>query len=747
MLIISIFFSIGIYLISKNIVTDYIIKNQIEIINNIKIIIDKEIETVSRIGLKFAFDSNLSQWISNIEKGEKVFDSIISIQKMLLNYLLTDSIIDEIYLYIYKPDIVFTHNIKYTFKEFKYAIQNNIRVDENELLRILKKIRNWRNVYLFKDVKENPVIFLIQSIPDSSYREFRGTLIVKLNSSKINNIITNFIDLQKYVIGIIDKNSNYYISGNSNLIKDINLKYEFLNQQRDYFNILNKKFENLCIICFKSNNEQLIYFSIFSLSLILEEIKHIKTTSLFYLSLYILFGIITAYILAERNYHPIKKLIDKISQNVKVNENLTKNEIKFLDMIFENIIEQNTKLESEIQEKTTKLVENLLIRLLKEHKGSCKQYQEINNLNLSSKILLIGVLINKIEDRIFKIDENEEEIDIIYSIVKNTLNKIINSKYKSYVFETEGKIFCIMSDFFEPDFHIKEFLKTNLEKTYNFLIKKFEIDTFFAVSKFYSNVEMLSLAYEDINTIFEYIEISENPSKIIFFEDINKEYTYSSNNEILIFLKKMLESITINNFKNILEYNDTLVKKIQKYSQTNPKIAKVYINTYKDLILNTLININSDFDKDEIINIMKNVQQTNDINILKDIFKKVVDLALYTNETNENKKPYWLNAIYEYIVNNYNQPELCVKTIANKFDISIEHLSRTFKRFIGVNLSDFIQMVRLEKVKKLLEESNLSIKEIAEKTGYLDSKALIRAFKNYIGTTPSKYREKNYKGR
>lgn len=751
MLIISLFLSIGIYLISRNIITDYITKNQIEIINNVKTIIDKEIETASRIGLKIAFDSNLSQWISNIENREKIFESTLSIQKMLLNYLLTDSIVEEIYLYLYRPNIVFTNNNKYNYKEFNYIIQNNIKLKEHDLSKLLK-VRNWGNVYLFKDLNENPVIFILHSIPDPSYREFRGMLIMKLNSNKINNIINNSLNTQKYVIGIIDKNSNYYIISRDNkLVNYIPLKYDFLNRQKNYFELSNKKGENLCVVHFRSNYAQLEYFSLFSLDLVLDKVNHVKNITLFYLFLCIISGIIIAYTLARRSYNPIRRLIDKVSQKIKISESLTENEINFLDKIFENIMEQNKKLESELQDKSSKLVENLFIRLLKENtsynKGNYKYTQEINNLNVNSNILLIGVSINKIEDKIFKIDENEEEISIVYSIVKNTINDVINSKYKSYVFETDGKILCIMSDFGKSDYDIdeyKSFLKTNLKYVNDFLIKNFGIYTSIAVSRVYSNVRMLSSAYEDINTIFEYLEVSEIDNKIVFFEEIDKKDVYSNRNEILVYLKKMLECITTDNYKNVLEYNDDLVKKIQKYSQINPKITKIYIHTYKNLILNTLINIGLDFNEIDINDILKSVQQTNDINTLKELYKKILETGINLYENNEDKKPYWIDAVIEYVKNNYNLPELCVKVIANKFNISSEHLSRTFRKFVGINLSDFIHTVRLERVKNLLEETNLSIKEIADKTGYLDSKALIRAFKNYIGITPSKYREKNY---
>lgn len=751
MLLISLFLSIGIYLVSRNEIINNVIQNQIEIINNVKIIIDKELETISKLGLRIASDSNLSRLITNIENRENIFDSIITIQKMLSNYLFSDGIIENIYLYLYKPNFVLTHNNKYTFEEFKYYIKANKKLRSGDLLNLLK-IRNWKNFYILKDDQNNLIFIFLQSIPDPSYREFRGVVIIEINSQKINQIMKNSIDPQKYVIGIIDKKNNYIISNENEFIKNLSFKYDFFSSKKEIFWVSQKK-EKLGIIHFPSNNAEWEYFSIFSLNLILEKANHVKNISMIYLFLCLIFGILIAIILGRRSYNPIKKLIEKVSEKVKVNENLSDNEIKFLDRIFENMIEQNRKLEIELQEKKSKLIENLLIRLLKENvnynKSIYKYTEDLKNIDLHSSIILIGVSINKIEDKIFKIEENEEEIDIIYSVVTNAVGDIINSKYRYFPLNVDGKILFIISDLNGSSLNIdnlKKYLNTTFNYIADLLIKSFGIYTSFAISRVYSSLYELSSAYEDINAVFEYFEFSKTNNKIIFFDEINKKDNSTINEEIFISLKRILECIIINDYKNIFEYNNELISKIQEYSQMNPQISKFWIYTYKNLILNTLVKLNSHIDKCDFVDFWNHIQKTNDINTLKDLYENILKISIDIYENNEIKKPYWIDSIIEYIKNNYNSYQLCVNTISDKFGISSEHLSRTFKRFVGINLSDFIHMIRLEKAKKLLEESNLTIKEIAEKTGYIDSKALIRAFKNYIGITPSKYREKNYRG-
>ena len=93
----------------------------------------------------------------------------------------------------------------------------------------------------------------------------------------------------------------------------------------------------------------------------------------------------------------------------------------------------------------------------------------------------------------------------------------------------------------------------------------------------------------------------------------------------------------------------------------------------------------------------------------------------------------------EYVRTHYYEPDLSVAGIAGKLGISVSYLSRTYKRCRGVGLLDCIHMIRVERAKELLHGSNIG--DVAEQVGYYDSKALIRVFRRYEGTTPAKMRD------
>jgi len=67
-------------------------------------------------------------------------------------------------------------------------------------------------------------------------------------------------------------------------------------------------------------------------------------------------------------------------------------------------------------------------------------------------------------------------------------------------------------------------------------------------------------------------------------------------------------------------------------------------------------------------------------------------------------------------------------------------LKRRFKASTGSSLIEYLQNLRVEEAKRLLESTELPMEDISEQTGYSDTSFFRRLFKRLTGLTPSKYR-------
>ena len=85
--------------------------------------------------------------------------------------------------------------------------------------------------------------------------------------------------------------------------------------------------------------------------------------------------------------------------------------------------------------------------------------------------------------------------------------------------------------------------------------------------------------------------------------------------------------------------------------------------------------------------------------------------------------------------------KLTLTGIANQFYISPYYLSRLFKKSINLSLIEYINGVRIKAAQNLIEKSNESISDIAEKTGFMTTAHFRRVFKDATGLSPQQYRQ------
>ena len=130
----------------------------------------------------------------------------------------------------------------------------------------------------------------------------------------------------------------------------------------------------------------------------------------------------------------------------------------------------------------------------------------------------------------------------------------------------------------------------------------------------------------------------------------------------------------------------------------------------------------------------------------KKIYALLLDLNNFvkSNTIKSNNMTDYLNNLINYISTNYNK-KLDLKTCAKIARVSPNHLEATFKKFLNISVAKHISLIRLKEAQRLLITTKHSVLQIAEMVGFLDSQALIRLFKTYIGITPLAYRKLYYK--
>lgn len=84
--------------------------------------------------------------------------------------------------------------------------------------------------------------------------------------------------------------------------------------------------------------------------------------------------------------------------------------------------------------------------------------------------------------------------------------------------------------------------------------------------------------------------------------------------------------------------------------------------------------------------------------------------------------------------------EMSLTILSENFHLNPQYISQLFKNEIGVNFLTYLTNIRIEKAKRLLLSTSLSVAEVAEQSGYGDYRVFTKVFKKSEGITPSQYK-------
>ena len=93
-----------------------------------------------------------------------------------------------------------------------------------------------------------------------------------------------------------------------------------------------------------------------------------------------------------------------------------------------------------------------------------------------------------------------------------------------------------------------------------------------------------------------------------------------------------------------------------------------------------------------------------------------------------------------FVDEHYMDSALTVAMIAENCNVSMAYLSTNFKKKYQTGLLEYINLVRIEHAKTILEKSSDTVERVAELVGYGNLRSFFRMFSRYVGTTPNRYR-------
>lgn len=339
----------------------------------------------------------------------------------------------------------------------------------------------------------------------------------------------------------------------------------------------------------------------------------------------------------------------------------------------------------------------------------------------------------------------DEELDICLNIkqwMKEALNPVGHS-ISFYLEDDRNSMTTVVStdktDGIGPD-DIKKCL-SEFQKNIKSL-QDCELDVLFGVGRTYDHAfENARISFSEAYQAIKFHFYNDSKT-IIQFSDKNN-FAPDKAIDKLILSKELRERINNGNL-NMLK--DLVLKYINLQATSRiipPDVLKAQIY---ELMLDYTKRFVGHFSEDairkltasthDLLNAKRCEELHTQINSLFSIMSGNIDGTI------ENKNDQIIKITEKYIQEHFRE-DIQLETVAALFHYNASYFSSFFKGNTGVNFSDYLQKIRLEKAVEILQKNVCRIYKVAELVGYHDVKYFDKVFKKEYGVSPNEYRRLN----
>ncbi|MFD2117213.1 helix-turn-helix domain-containing protein [Paenibacillus yanchengensis] len=685
--------------------------------------VDASLLAVDQLISKEMFTDN--EFVEFIRSSEFSPYMIFELSKKLNQMKISFPLIHSLYIYNKAADYVISSNAAadaHKFPDYNFMMQ---QFDSEK-----GKMWSGRRTYTHKD-GETEVVSLVHKIPFLTGKD--GLIVVNVSIQALQQFIENMIGTTSNYVEIYDKQQKLIISSSKEnksggkILASHESEYTNWNVQSGW------------------DNGRAFSF-----------IHSISQVWIIFAVLTIVLGTLWLVYVTRRNYKPIESILARINHVVeekmvdiigKDHVNADEDELRFIESTVQNLLHEYSTIRSRQEEDSAQLQHYLFLEVIEGHRTlSQKDWQaEMTRLGITfhhSYMLFAMLEIDKYSS--FSSAYNKQDQYLLKFVLSNVMNEMAQ-KYNICTWTEWISIskMGILFSFEEQSEEVFDQVLDVMEQSMHWFQKNIDFTVTVALGGATSQLEDISELYDDalealqyksvvgVGQILDHRHLNFNSSKDLFkytrsiqtiadlyrlsssdweeqwellFVNIRKEFP--PREEILNLLNHLLLSID----REVME----LATDIQQVWQERamPELTTI-LSQYESL---------QEF-QTEAFKLLENVQH-----------------QLQSLKANKVNNQLILDA-QTYITSNYADANLSLTQLSEQFHLSSRYLSRLFKEELGEKFIDYVMKIRIEHAQRLLNETNLSVQEIAQQVGYTHSISFIRAFKKIVGLTPGEYRK------
>ncbi|WP_028592089.1 AraC family transcriptional regulator [Paenibacillus massiliensis] len=494
----------------------------------------------------------------------------------------------------------------------------------------------------------------------------------------------------------------------------------------------------LMIMYSKSSYNNWTYLTVLNQEEIASALKVTKFGLIAMGVLLVLLMVVVAYIIAVYFTKPIQQIKRSLPKNT---QDAAKNEIDWILNSIDNIITEKESLETLMESEMPQLETQLILNLFRNRVTAEELGLKLPRLGYRDmehyRFMTVLVQLDNLGKR------EPTDMDVLLIAINKLTEEVVPSEQRMLPIilnsNTQATI-LMFKDLSEQEMNkqVLAYAKSLIKSVKEYL----NLSVSIGISKVYDQLLESKEACEMSKQALHQ-RLNLGKESIIFYEDISQVVS----GPVLVQYPAELESqlfdaIRLGDEDMVSRYLYPLLAELMKKSKNSMNFEVMLVRLVNNLIQleQTLgIEVLLTHDNHALYHKLLSIRNPEEIERL------LVDEAIFPMvrcmKEKTNKQFRGLSEQIADIIRTEYDQELSLEIIGDRLHYNPNYLSSIFKKEFGTTFSDYLMSYRLEMAKKWLTETEMTIKEIAERLQYHNPQNFIRSFRKKELVTPGAYRK------
>ncbi|WP_165972165.1 AraC family transcriptional regulator [Paenibacillus piri] len=651
----------------------------------------------------------------------------------------SSSLISEIMLYDKLSNAVLTNNYGYLpYMAYK---------DHDDIDIIMHMDGSGKWVHL-PNASQDGYLSFVRKLPLMTIGDqAQGVLAIHVQEDVLEKNLVNYSFAKEQSLMLLDSHNNIILhskgrnalgqssalfAGLQEIIKDDN--------PTGQMTILDDKQERYLAVYYKTTFGR-TYISLLPERAMTKELTWIRWVIVSSVLALLIFALLLIYFASKRAYNPIEQLI-RYGEHIGNGQPLSPNgnDIEYIKSCLSYLNEQSESLNHYLQKISPNIRNQFLQKLLSGSAVSraslldeCREQQIPVE---GTFVVLVAIVENMFKEKRFLPSEGS----IVMFAVTNVMNELlVKSQLTGYILEKNERegIAILHFNGEASEGEIRERTKAFALEIREALATYLSFSMSVGVGKAYSGIAALAESYREAKLALQHRIINDS-DPVLFAEEMEQ-----TGRQSMFFYPNEQEKIIVDALaRGEMELAEQALNQFAQIVRGSESYNTIY-QCYHVLLSSIIQSLEEkgpgmlDSLEDNWFDQLK-ARQTS-----REIYEWFIEIIfpLYKRITEESRKKgakLAIQVVCKQIKENVGGNHSLID-FADMVGLSPSYLSKLFKKELGVSFVEYVMESKVNKAKKLLEDTDYSVMEIAEMVGYSE-RNLNRAFQRYVNMSPKQYR-------